>query len=210
LHWTIQRTAKNHHAGIAYLTKPQKDSRYNKLRRKAAAKLFWRLLLSAVGSLGVEPLPTVRHVMDTNEYIVIPKMVGEFGDVKVTITDATFKITKSKEKKYLDKDYGKWLVKQIYTNIENQAKTSNFFGVGKITYFCSKCSTNLNTKIINSIEKEIKLSYKGFPQFIINFTLPSVICSKCGKESVIDTGSQPGSSVYGAINRAFDSEEIKP
>jgi hypothetical protein len=148
--------------------------------------------------------------MDNNEYIMIPFMKGNSGEVTVTITNATFRITKSQEKRYVDKEFGKWLVQQIYNNIDNQAKTSGFLGIGNDVFFCPKCSTNLDTKKRKSLEIEIQLTYRSFQPMIIKFTLPSVVCSKCGKENVIDTSGQPGSSVYGAINRAFESEEIKP
>jgi hypothetical protein len=145
--------------------------------------------------------------MDTNEYIVIPLMKGNSGEVTATITNATFRIEKT-QKRYVDKEYGKWLVQQIYNNIDNQAKTSGFLGIIKNTYYCPKCSTNLDSNKRILAEKEFQLAYRNFQPFIIKITLPTVECSKCGKESVIDTSSQPGSSVYGAIIRAFESEDI--
>lgn len=139
--------------------------------------------------------------------VIIPEITGNEGDVIVRITNSPFKTRDDVSFKYLDPDFGYWLLNELYEIQKIFAGTKGIFT--KIP-FCPDCKAELvMARAINEQEK-FELKYKELAPFYIMITLPWVECPICGRKCCIDLKGLMSFNLNEAIINAFRSKNIKP
>ena len=145
--------------------------------------------------------------MKDKNYVSIPLMTGADGDALVTFINATFQKVNESVKRYPDPDFGGWLFEQIYYKKRILAERR---GVIRKKLFCFSCGAELNPDFQAPKRIEYELKYKNFDSFVVQITIPSVICPQCNKISGVDLDGSLNNHLNEAIIAAFKSENIKP
>ncbi len=154
--------------------------------------------------LGAQKRKSIRK---NRTYVSIPFMTGSDGDASVTFINATFQKVNESKKRYPDPDFGAWIFEQIYVTKKILAERRGAF---KKKSFCPSCSTELFPELREPKQIEYELKYKDFDPFVIQITIPSVICPLCGRICGIDLDGSLNNHLNEAIIAAFRSENIKP
>lgn len=145
--------------------------------------------------------------MKEKDYITIDCMEGKDGNISVVFCGAPFRLEKDGTKRYIDPNFGAWLLEEIY-------RKNNLFCIKKGLFhkewFCPSCQTKLNSNNTIQNQVEYKLEYKEYPSFTIQITLPSVICPECKKINAIDINGTLEYRVNEVIIQAFKSKNILP
>ncbi len=145
--------------------------------------------------------------MVDKDYISIDCLKGKKGNISVMFLGAPFRVENEKTKRLIDPNFGAWLLEEIYNRNNLFCKRKGFLHK---EWFCPSCKTML--KISNTIQNQFRLTlvYKEYPSFILQLTLPSVICPKCKEIMGIDIDGLLSYQLNEAIIQAFKSESILP
>lgn len=145
--------------------------------------------------------------MKEKNYILIPLMTGADGDASVAFINATFQRVNESIKRYPDPDFGAWLTEQIFYK---KKIFSDMQGVFRKKFSCPSCGTELDPAFKKFRQIEYQLRYKDFAPFVLQVTIPSVICRQCNRVSGIDIDGSLNNHLSEAIIIAFKTENIKP
>jgi len=145
--------------------------------------------------------------MKDKNFIKVNSLTGKNGDISVMFLGVTFRVENEKSIRFIDPNFGAWLLEKIY----NQ---NSLFGIRKgffhKEWFCPSCKTLLKTSKLIQNQFEFTFAYKEYPSFILQLTLPSIICSKCKRIIVIDKDGSLGYRLNEAIIQAFKTKNILP
>lgn len=145
-----------------------------------------------------------KHSGARREYIQIPYIYGESGNVSVVFTNVTISVDERQKRHHPDPEYGPWLVEEL-------EKKQKIFAVVKNTrIICPACDTPLLSEISTSQTIECNIRYRDFDPFTLRITIPAVKCLGCGKVCAVEVNRNERFNLYEAMVRAFDSENIKP
>jgi hypothetical protein len=145
--------------------------------------------------------------MQEKSYISISSLSGADRNASITFVNATFRRESESVKRYPDPDFGAWLFEEIYYKKKVLAERR---GVFKKKLFCSSCGAELNPELKTPMKIEYELRFKDFNPFIVQITIPSIVCPQCEKISGIDLDGSLNDQLNEAIIAAFASENIKP
>jgi heme/copper-type cytochrome/quinol oxidase subunit 4 len=151
--------------------------------------------------------PKVKPARKNRAYVSLPLLTGSDGDASVAFHNATFQKVNESGKRFPDPDFGAWLIKQIYQTNKILAEST---GVLKRKFFCPSCGTELSPEGREQEQKEFELRYKDFAPFIMQITIPSVMCPQCSRICGIDLDGSLNYHLNEAILHAFGSENILP
>jgi hypothetical protein len=172
-----------------------------------AISAFLALLFIAAYSSPRSAHHNVRSPRQSNarrEYIRIPYMYGESGNVSVVFTNATASVDKKQTRCHPDAEYSPWLVEEL----ENKQKI--FAVTRNAQLICPACDTILPPDFAASQTIESEIQYRDFDPFTLRITIPAVKCSACGKMCAVEVNGNERFNLYEAMVRAFASEQIKP
>ncbi|WKZ50310.1 MAG: hypothetical protein QY329_12690 [Anaerolineales bacterium] len=139
-------------------------------------------------------------------YVVIPSMTGTDRDASITFINAVFQENEN-VKRYPDPDFGAWLFEEVYNRKKILAERR---GVFRKKISCASCGTELNPELKTPMKIEYELKFKDFNPFVLQITVPSVVCPQCDKISGVDLDGSLNDQLNEAMIAAFKSENIKP
>jgi len=145
--------------------------------------------------------------MTNKNPIVLSKIAGSKGDIKITINRATFHESEDNSLESPHPEFAEWLVEQVF-NWEKILATKS--GLFTKKYFCPACKTELNPSLRTSLESSYNLEFMDFSPFSMSVRMPSVICPQCNKTCGIDLKGSFESDFVDAIIDAFNSANIRP
>jgi hypothetical protein len=137
----------------------------------------------------------------SSEFIVIPKLVGRYEQVRVSFIGASFLRSQAAQARYADDEFGPFILDNIF---DRQSILSKYKGVLKKAHHCRKCNADLTGLKTRRRKFSLDLSYKQLPPFKVEIEMPAVPCRACGTNNALNDKSTEY-IVCGAIAKAFES-----
>ncbi|MBI5294080.1 MAG: hypothetical protein HY869_01290 [Chloroflexi bacterium] len=142
----------------------------------------------------------------TKKLIQQAHITGSEGDVKITLSGATFQENEDLSLQFVDPEFGVWLMEQIFWQEKILAIKKGWL---RKKYFCSGCGAELNPTLCSPVEVSYRLEFSDYPPFSVSILLPCVTCSQCNKPCGIDLRDRLDFQISEAFVYAFERANIR-
>jgi len=133
------------------------------------------------------------------EFILIPKLVGKYEQVRVTFVGASFIKPSGSQRAYADDQFAPFILEEIF---KRQSILSKVKGIISKRHLCRTCDADLMGLKTRRRRFSLTIEYKQMAPFRLEIEMPAVPCSSCGTSNAInDAGTEE--AICGAIAKAF-------
>jgi hypothetical protein len=135
--------------------------------------------------------------------VTIPKLVGKYKQVRVTIVGASFfqREGTPPSNKFADDNFGLYILDEIFSRQSILSKTK---GLLRKTHHCRKCEADLMGLKARRRRFALNIMYKQMPPFKVEIEMPAIPCRKCGASNAVNEDNTEY-IISGAIAMAFES-----
>jgi hypothetical protein len=118
------------------------------------------------------------------EYRMVPKLVGRYGEVRVTFVNASFLKPEGEDQaRYADDGFGPFLIEEIFNR---QSILTRLKGVLSKRHLCRKCGADLTGKKTHRRRLAIEMKYKKLPAFRVELEMPAITCRECATNNAVN------------------------
>ena len=133
--------------------------------------------------------------------VTIPKLVGNYKEVRVTFLGASFfKSNTGPSTRLADDNFAINILDEIFNR---QSILSKRRGLLKKNHHCRKCDASLMGLKARHRRFTLSITYKQLPAFKIDIQMPAIPCPKCGTSNAVNEENTQ-QIITGAIAVAFD------
>ena len=134
--------------------------------------------------------------------VTIPKLVGKYKQVRVTIVGASFfQAEGTPWSKFADDNFGLYILDEIFSRQSILSKTK---GLLRKTHHCRKCEADLMGLKAHRRRFALNIRYKQMPPFKVEIEMAAIPCRKCGASNAVNEESTQY-IISGAIAMAFEN-----
>ena len=133
--------------------------------------------------------------------VTIPKLVGNYKEVRVTFLGASFfKSNSGSSTRLADDGFAVTIMDEIFNR---QSILSKRRGLLKKNHHCRKCDASLMGLKARRRRFTLSITYKQLPPFKVDIQMPAIPCPKCGTSNAVNEENTQ-QIITGAIAVAFD------
>jgi hypothetical protein len=133
--------------------------------------------------------------------VTIPKLVGNYKEVRVTFLGASFfKSNSGPSTRLADDSFAVTILDEIFNR---QSILSKRRGLLKKNHHCRKCEGSLMGLKARRRRFTLSITYKQLPTFKVDIQMPAIPCPKCGTSNAVNEENTQ-QIITGAIAVAFD------
>jgi hypothetical protein len=138
----------------------------------------------------------------TPPMVTIPKLVGKYKQVRVTLVGASFFQSEGNPaSKFADDNFGLYILDEIFSR---QSILSKKKGLLRKTHHCRKCEADLMGLKARRRRFALNIIYKQLPPFKVEIEMPAIPCRRCGASNAVNEDNTEY-IISGAIAMAFES-----
>lgn len=133
------------------------------------------------------------------EYVIVPRLVGRFQEVRVTFINAPFLKPAADRARYADDGFGPFIIEEVF---HRQSILTKLKGVLSKKHLCRKCGADLTGKRTHRRRLALDMRYKQLPAFKVELEMPAITCRECVTNNAVNDKNTEY-VVSGAIAEAF-------